>query len=560
MRKAGIGTLVMVLGLVSGGAFAAHEITADSTVARATVYGDRAEVTRAATVQLVPGEHEVRFEPLPASLVPDSVRVSGEGTAKVTIGGVEIDRSWHPERQAGRAKELEEKIESLDDEMKEINARKTVIQQQERFISTVEQYSASNLSKSLAVSSETTLDPSEIVGFVGTQRVALSELILELETRERAINRELEALRNKLAHVADARGNESIAAVVDVDAETAGNLALELTYVVPDAFWRPIYDARLADNQKSVELGYNAVVVQKTGEDWLDVGLRLSTAQPQIGARIPELAPLQLALATPQVRRARAAGRVVAGQAAPPPAPPTREYFLDGEMDELKALGYLDQKAKVRVAAVESKGISVLFTVPGKEDIPSDGNEHKTAVSTAKFKVEPKHIAVPKLSPHVFLECEILNESDLPLLPGKVNTFVSGNFVGASTIDAVAPEEEFELGFGVDAAVKVEREELRDVRGKSGILKGKRRVTRGYEFTVNNNRKENVSITIVDQIPVSHDEDVKVSITEASIEPAEKNEDGILEWKLSLKPREEKKFQFEYQVEYPKSKHVSGLE
>ena len=51
-----------------------------------------------------------------------------------------------------------------------------------------------------------------------------------------------------------------------------------------------------------------------------------------------------------------------------------------------------------------------------------------------------------------------------------------------------------------------------------------------------------------------------VAFTEASIDPTEKNEDGILEWKLSLKPREERKFQFEYQVEYPKSKQVSGLE
>ena len=49
----------------------------------------------------------------------------------------------------------------------------------------------------------------------------------------------------------------------------------------------PSYDARVLSTERAVNLGYFGVVRQSTGEDWTDVRLALSTAQPSIGGRAP---------------------------------------------------------------------------------------------------------------------------------------------------------------------------------------------------------------------------------------------------------------------------------
>ena len=62
----------------------AHQISA------VTVYPDRAQVTRTATLTLGPGTHTVRFEKLPLGLAADSVRVRAAGTADATLHGFEL--------------------------------------------------------------------------------------------------------------------------------------------------------------------------------------------------------------------------------------------------------------------------------------------------------------------------------------------------------------------------------------------------------------------------------------------------------------------------------------
>jgi hypothetical protein len=49
------------------------------------VYADRAIVTRVAKTELATGETELTFEKLPASLLDQSLQVSGRGTAAATI-------------------------------------------------------------------------------------------------------------------------------------------------------------------------------------------------------------------------------------------------------------------------------------------------------------------------------------------------------------------------------------------------------------------------------------------------------------------------------------------
>ncbi|MFA4949038.1 MAG: mucoidy inhibitor MuiA family protein, partial [Candidatus Krumholzibacteriia bacterium] len=50
------------------------------------------------------------------------------------------------------------------------------------------------------------------------------------------------------------------------------------------------------ESSEQIEIAYNAKIQQATGEDWKDVAVLLSTAEPQVGAAPPALLPITVAL------------------------------------------------------------------------------------------------------------------------------------------------------------------------------------------------------------------------------------------------------------------------
>ena len=226
----------------------------------------------------------------------------------------------------------------------------------------------------------------------------------------------------------------------------------------------------------------------------------------------------------------------------------------DSGMDEAKAE---EAPAEFEVARISDEQTSVSFHVPRALDIPSDGSRHGTVVAALQLPVSIEYLAVPKLSPAVFLKSELINRADYPLLPGKVNTFIGNRFTGSSQLKKVAAGEKFDLFFGSDDQVSVKREELK--QHKEAGLFGKNRVSYRYRIEMNNFRKEPLTLTLRDQLPVAGDEEIKVSLEEPSLKPDEVKSDGTVIWKTQLLAGEKKELTFGILVEFPKEKEITGL-
>src|SRR5512140_2753561 len=108
--------LVLILLLVPGLTLAADlkRIAASSRVTAVTVYPDRALTSRSVSLNLKPGSYLVAFENLPTLIQDDSVRVAGNGSAGVTIVGLEVKRAFLAQSGEKRAKELDEEIRLLE--------------------------------------------------------------------------------------------------------------------------------------------------------------------------------------------------------------------------------------------------------------------------------------------------------------------------------------------------------------------------------------------------------------------------------------------------------------
>jgi len=85
------------------------------------------------------------------------------------------------------------------------------------------------------------------------------------------------------------------------------------------------------------------------------------------------------------------------------------------------------------------------------------------------------------------------------------------------------------------------------------MLGGKKKVDMGIQITVKNKKKLEVQLMLEDQVPISSDESIEVSVKEIS-GAIKETETGKLTWRESIPSGDTKVFKIKYEVKYPKSK------
>ena len=99
---------------------------------------------------------------------------------------------------------------------------------------------------------------------LGSRAGQLDETLQALAVRRRGLERELQKLTKELEQQRSVRPRERYQANVEVEVLQAGELTVELSYIIGGAHWKPFYDLRLVEGegQPTLELGYLAQVGQ----------------------------------------------------------------------------------------------------------------------------------------------------------------------------------------------------------------------------------------------------------------------------------------------------------
>ncbi len=534
-------------------AAAPTRIPAQATISAVTVYQDRAQVTRSVTVALKPGSQIIAVEGLPVLLQDDSVRVDAKGTARATITGIEVKRSFLSQTADKRVKEIEAELKQLERKLGGLDARKAGLLAQKGFVDSIKVAWGERISQQLAIGKPTTAELNEAMGFVGSNTVKVEDQQRDIEQEKQVIKEQMDALKRKRQEATGSYRKESKTVEVAVETAKEGKLTLDLSGVVNQATWEPGYDVRLAQDGASAELTYRAQVRQQTGEDWNNVPLTLSTARPASGGAPPTLYPWRISFYRPMPM-------------AMPAAAPMRSYKKAAKpmmAENMKADMAMEEEAPApepaafQTAQAAAEGTSIAFKIPKPVDIPSDNTRHSTVIALEKLPVSTEYGTVPKLSPVAYLTAELVNKAGWPLMPGTVKIFSGNTFVGSAEMKQVASGEKFTLPFGSDDQITVKREELK--QHKEAGMFGKNRMGYRSTITVSNFRKEAQTVNVKDQLPLAGDSEIKISLEEATLPPTEKKDDGTLIWKMKLAAGEKKVISYEIVVEYPKDREVTGL-
>jgi uncharacterized protein (TIGR02231 family) len=311
---------------------------------------------------------------------------------------------------------------------------------------------------------------------------------------------------------------------------------LTLGYLVRNANWSPRYDVRGDLEGKKISLEYGAEIVQKTGEDWSDVTLVLSTAQPAQSANPPSIGPVYVDVFNPppppvaksRGSRSRNAPAAAGGGGA------EGMYYAESA-DSMVGSAMMN-------AQVDGGGSSVTFTLPRRVTVKTNSESaQRTRIADFETSGDFRFVAIPVLTDQVYLRGRFKNTSDYQLLPGQAGIFMSGDYVGPTSLSGTSPGSEIEIFFGADPSMKATRTMLAKNTGETGVFGGW--LTTRYQFVIkiDNGSGRAADLELWDRRPISRSEEIEVTVEDLSL-PLSTNarfvkDDlprGLMRWDLTV--------------------------
>jgi hypothetical protein len=588
---------------------------AASRIVHVTVYPDSALVTREVEVPAGAGTVELVVSPLPERTVNSSLY--SENADGIRVLTTRFRTRPVKENTREEVRKLEDEIKKLQATSRKLQADMEACKQNMGLLGKLENFttvSTQHATEKGKLDSEATI---ALAKYLMDGRGEKTKEMVALQQQMESNAEQLEFVQRKLREMSAGTSKTERDAVIVVDKANAAAGQVRLNYLVDAASWRPQYKLRAGKDLKAnVQLEYLAAIVQQTGEDWQNVNLVLSTAQPMLNAAPPDLKMLAVAVVpkgTPMggtiVRAPQPMPNMPAQQGQPPanksygaipnPQGLITSADLDNTAKQLRQqaqqelnqknafagntiwnyAGALDQandlilnpdgrvtgKVKPRI---HREGPSVTYHLNARLTVPSRNDEQVLEVAKLDMAPEYYYKAVPVLTPHVYRQASLTNKSKHVLLPGEATMYNDTDFVGRMDLPLVAIGEQFTVGFGTEPQLQVNRqmiEKSRAMQGGNQVLKYE------YRLLVNSYKPDRIKLQVWDRLPYAENETMGVSLVKATPEISkdsmylrEERPHNLLRWDLDVDPamngEKAQTIQYEFKLELDKQMTIGSFQ
>lgn len=626
--------VVMALGMAVT-AMGSERLTA--TIDRVTVFTNGAQVERSKSVSLVAGEQVLTFTGMSPYMDTKSMQVRAKG--RLTVLGMS-HRTVHPDsaQQMGVLKRANEQVKAVERRIQQVKDEQQMLAQQIELVKT-----------NCSVAGRTVATPlasiKELNTYYAQEVLAVKKRSQDLEEQLERLNEELEQREAQRDSVARIKLKSATEVDVKVVAQQAGRADFSITYYVKNAGWYPTYDVRSSSIREPLSLSYKANIYQNTKEEWKNVPVVLSSANPNRSNMAPELKTywLDYGLAAPTygfgLDENTVSGRVVSASDGEPligatvqvegtklgtvtdasgaysltlPQGRRRLQFAyigfesqtrtasgstlnvrlnedQAALQEVVVAGYgaskktrtkklaraemvMEEPMMVRERVVETDALemeesSVVeveqqqaqfgyeFELKQLLTLPDGGKTTTTEIARYELTASYEYRGIPKVDKEAFLVADATGWEKLNLLEGEANVYFDNAFVGKSILDPTTPSDTLRFSMGRDQGLRLQRTKVSD-KSTRRFLGSNQEQLMTWRITVKNTRQETVSLTVYDQVPVSRNSNITVSVEELS-SGNYNDQTGMVTWPLQLQPGEQRELLLQYKVKYPKSRRLS---
>tara|TARA_R110000868_G_scaffold37111_9_gene131511 strand:+ start:46247 stop:47869 length:1623 start_codon:yes stop_codon:yes gene_type:complete len=521
---------------------ASDSILVKSEIEQVTVFKNQAQVQRKAEVDLKSGTTVIVFTGLSETLVDQSIQLKGSGVFTLLSLTTRIDFTektiYRNDIQA-----LRDRKSQLQQKIAETQAELEVIQSEMNMLSSTQEIIKNNK-----------LTPTEINALISLYRTNLSELLNKRISENKTLNELRTELDNVNRQISESVGTERTSfkeVIAEIQLENTQSIEFTLDYQVYSAGWEAAYDVRSSDINSPLTISYKAKIYQNTGIDWKDVKFIINSGDPTSNATKPELSKNYVSYYV---------------------KPSTVFNELSSSLQEVVVTGYSERS---KVTSVKSEDIqasptlykptiiqnaevsnqtSFSYEIAIPYSVPSDGKHHTVEIKRESPSTDYKYGTSPKLSKFAYLVGNVPDWSELNLIEGEANIYFDNRFVGTTFLDPVSLDDTLSISLGKDERIIIDRELLKEFSSKN-FFRSRTRESNSYEISIRNSKSEPVTVTVEDQIPISTNEEIKISPKELSNGKLDE-ETGIISWELIVAPGETKRLRFGFEVEYPKGKRI----
>ena len=519
------------LALLGGLLFAAGAADARPTapITDVLLYPGGATIVR--TVQVAPGMKQAVIAGLPSDF--DVRSLHAEASNGIRIGEIASAdaAATHAANPAEAA--LEAKITALHDREAALDAEAKSAQMAVDYLGRLVASDGKSGDSADAHRPRPMLDAKTLTGLVNAMRSEAAVSLRKLQAlavQKREIGKNIAALQRDLERLRSG-GTDTRTLTISLEAARAGTL--NVSYQVNNAGWKPAYRATLNSETSRVQLERRAIISQKTGEDWSNVHLTLSTTQPRHATSGADPQPWLLSYIVQLARE-----RFMSGAAAPANVPMSAPV---PEMAAKQKLAYADMtqanedKDAYSPPTFETRSMfSNEYEVPARTSLPADGREVSVELTRQEIAVKQYFQATPRLEAAAYVTVEAdMPEGDWPA--GNIQLFRNNRYVGNSNW---YPQEKdkFVLGFGRDDQVQVSVVPVKADSSSSGIIAKHSQKKIATVFSIVNRHQLPIVLKVLEAAPVATSDEIKVHTAFAPKPSRENWEDkrGVRAWERSL--------------------------
>ncbi|GGT50817.1 mucoidy inhibitor MuiA family protein [Streptomyces purpureus] len=508
-------------------------------VTAVTCLEDRAHVERAVVLDLAAGVQRLRLGPVSALAVDRTLHADLTADHPANVLDLRIVRTWTPRGPVPSADDsaLRHRMHTLEEERLTLEQRRERLQARLDLLGRLAADVLREIGEGAGAGECEGARWTRELDRVDAERETYAEQLRTVKARLAALDAESGETRRAM-DLTEEEPAELVGHVeLTVEAAVAGPAELRLSHLTPCALWRPAYRAVLDGD--SLTLESEAMVWQRTGEDWSDVRLTLSTARSASATEPPRLAEDRLTL------RDRSAAE---------------RRTVDVELRE-EEIGELGPVPVLGLPGVDDGGEARVLSAPAPVSVPGDGRAHRLPLSVFTTAASSEYACSPELSPLVTQVVRFDNRSGHVLLAGPVDLVRGSGFSGRGTLDFTAAGAPVELAFGSrdDHRVVRQAEESRESAG----LTQRTVVTRTVRlhvsrFSAPGEQGERV-VVVRERIPVSEVSAVEVRLRKEACSPVPDAVDaeGIARWDVALPPGGRRTVTLVYELSA--SSKVAGL-
>lgn len=539
---------------------AQQAIPVSAPIQRVRLHPDEAWVTRVAKVRLSgAGTHRVLLESLPPGLRVEDLQVSAKGPVGMRLGDLSVSHEQRVVTETPEWKKLEADREALRAKRDAMESQGEAAQQELVFLKGLQAAHDKELSARMAYSTPN----AEGILNLGS---GIQRRTAELLTAERSRKRDLEKLAREEARLdaelrkrASERRTAPSRVAVELTTAREGGAEIELSYRTRQARWKPLYEARMTEDRKKLDLILFASITQTTGESWDGVRLEISNARPSLSLSVPEYTegheigwekerPRPVMKSRMMLREESLRSNVQAFAPAPAAPAPAEE-------------GLADAAEPTTTTIEEASGLAATFLVDGRKDVPSDGEPHRFKVLAKDLAPALSVFTVPRLDPTAFLMAKFQIPGQIPLFPGApVVRFAGTQRLGEAPLALPAAGQPFSLGFGPYKALRVNFRKVDHKLETVGAFTKERQWNLRDRIEVANEGGDALEVVVQDRILKPTSDEVKISLGQDFTPGWTETVPGVRAWTIKLESKEKKAFELPVSVRAPKDGIVTGME